>query len=177
MTPHRCCPSRRVGLDVSSGRRNRTFVAWFKARRPTADRSPIRFQSALRESNPPVQLGRLMPCANRPRAQKAEGEGVEPRAPPRSGGRLIARPLSPTAAIARAPCTHGRLDLPYQSASCGGRNRTCVRAVNSRLPVPTQVPPQSKSGRPDLNRRSRAPESRGIPGFPTSCSARAPSGS
>lgn len=26
--------------------------------------------------------------------------------------------------------------------SCGGRNRTCVRAVNSRQPVPAQAPPQ-----------------------------------
>ena len=42
-----------------------TFVAWFKARRPTADRSPITFQSAptmLRTVpgiNPLRQLGRL----------------------------------------------------------------------------------------------------------------------
>ena len=49
--------------------------------------------------------------------------------------------------------------------------------LNRRLPVPTQAPPQSQSGRPDLNRRSRAPEARGIPGFPTSCLWRAPSGS
>lgn len=34
--------------------------------------------------------------------------------------------------------------------SCGGRNRTCVRAVNSRLPVPARVPPQNR------------PESRGL---------------
>src|SRR5208282_391341 len=86
MTPHRF-PSRHYSTGKGSGRRGRTFVFWFKARRPTADRSPIAFQSALRESNPPVQLGRLMPCANRPRAHKAEGEGVEPP-------RLIARPLS-----------------------------------------------------------------------------------
>ena len=26
--------------------------------------------------------------------------------------------------------------------SCGGRNRTCVATINSRLPVPTQDPPQ-----------------------------------
>ena len=34
-----------------------------------------------------------------------------------------------------------------------------------------------KSGRRELNPRSRAPGARGIPGFPTSCSSRAPSGS
>ncbi len=87
MTPHRCCLAKHGSQAASSGRRGRTSVAWFKARGPTASRSPITFQSALRESNPPVQLGRLMPCANRPRAHKAEGEGVEPP-------RLIARPLS-----------------------------------------------------------------------------------
>jgi hypothetical protein len=49
--------------------------------------------------------------------------------------------------------------------------------INNRLPVPTQAPPQSKSGRRDLNPRSRAPDDHrcaavpgGIPGFPTSCS-------
>jgi hypothetical protein len=69
------------------------------------------------------------------------------------------------------------------SVSCGGRNRTCDVTLNRRLPVPTQAPPQSKSGRPDLNRGyrraawvARAPEARGIPGFPTSCWWRAPSG-
>jgi hypothetical protein len=50
---------------TSSGRRTRTFVSWFKARQPTASRSP-------------------------------------------------------------------------NDKSCGGRNRTCDRAVNSRPPVPTQ---------------------------------------
>ena len=103
-----------------------------------------------------------MPCANRPRAHKAEGEGVEP-------SRLIARPLS-----GRLPSPVG---LTFRIASCGGRNRTCVGAINSRLPVPTRVPPQSESGRRDLDPRSRAPEARGIPGFPTSCRLRAPSGS
>jgi hypothetical protein len=102
-----------------------------------------------------------MPCADRPRAHKAEGEGVEPP-------RLIARPLS-----RRMPSPVG---LTFRKG-CGGRNRTCVKAVNSRLPVPARDPPQSKSGRPELNRRSRAPGARGIPGFPTSCSRRAPSGS
>ena len=30
--------------------------------------------------------------------------------------------------------------------SCGGRNRTCVRAVNSRLSVPTRIPQQNRFG-------------------------------
>jgi hypothetical protein len=29
--------------------------------------------------------------------------------------------------------------------SCGGRNRTCVRVINSHLPVPTQTPPHRTS--------------------------------
>ncbi len=81
--------------------------------------------------------------AARPRAHKAEGEGVEPP-------RLIARPLS-----GRLPSPIG---LTFHNSSCGGRNRTCVGAINSRLPVPTRVPPQSRSGRRDLNPRSRAPD-------------------
>ena len=43
-----------------SGRGNRTPIAWFKARKRTVSPSPL-MQSALRESNPPVQLGRLVP--------------------------------------------------------------------------------------------------------------------
>ena len=47
--------------------------------------------------------------------------------------------------------------MTFRFTSCGGRNRTCVGAVNSRLPVPTRVPPQSsQSGRLDLNQRSPA---------------------
>jgi hypothetical protein len=65
------------------------------------------------------------------------------------------------------------------NASCGGRNRTCVGTVNSRLPVPARAPPQCrrmKSARSDLNRRSRAPEARGLPGFPTRRSQERPAG-
>jgi hypothetical protein len=58
---------------------------------------------------------------------------------------------------------------PSVSQGCGGRNRTCDVTLNRRPPVPTRAPPQSKSGRRDLNPRSRAPEARGMPDFPTSC--------
>ncbi len=65
--------------------------------------------------------------AARPKAHiKAEGEGVEP-------SRLIARPASNG-----VPSPVG---LSFRKG-CGGRNRTCVWAVNSRLPVPTRAPPQ-----------------------------------
>ena len=69
----------------------------------------------------------------------------------------------------RSGC-HRQLACPsvFMFTSCGGRNRTCVRAVNSRLPVPARVPPQSftQSGWLDLNQRSRAPEAGGFPDFP-----------
>ena len=114
-----------------------------------------RSKSALRESNPPRQLGRLDASAARPRAHKAEGEGVEP-------SRLIARPLS-----GRLPSPVG---LTFRIARLRWQESNLrMTSVNRRLPVPTQAPPQSKSGRRDLNPRSRAPEARGIPGFPTSC--------
>ncbi len=63
--------------------------------------------------------------AARSRAHAAEGEGVEP-------SRLIARLFSK-----QLPSPIG---LPFR-LSCGGRNRTCVTTINSRLPVPAQDPP------------------------------------
>jgi hypothetical protein len=51
--------------------------------------------------------------------------------------------------------------------SCGGRNRTCEAALNGRLPVPTQAPPQCESGWQDLNLRFQAPRACAIPGFAT----------
>ena len=92
----------------------------FKARQPAVGRSP-NTQSALRESDPPRQLGRLAPL---PLGQghKAAAAGIEP-----ASGRLTAA-------------------FPYQHG-------------NHRI---------NKSGRLDLNQRSRAPEARGFPNFPTS---------
>ena len=40
-------------------------------------------------------------------------------------------------------CIRDRM-TSVRCSSCGGRNRTCVRAVNSRLPVPARVPPQDR---------------------------------
>lgn len=140
-----------------SGRGNRTPIAWFKARRRTISPSPL-VQSALRESNPPVQLGRLVPepigqghVLSRRKERESNPQGSN------------ARPASNALAIA------SWLALPYHQG-CGGRNRTCVRAVNSRLPVPARAPPHRvvQSGRLDLNQRSPAPKAGGIPGFPTS---------
>ena len=74
----------------------------------------------------------------------------------------------------RGGCHHP-LACPSVQTGCGGRNRTCDVTLNRRPPVPTQAPPQSKSGRRDLNPRSRSRDHArvvpgGIPGFPTSCS-------
>ena len=62
------------------------------------------------------------------RGLKAEGEGVEP-------SRLIAHPGS-----GRVPSPIG---LSFRVLSSGGRNRTCVPPVNSRVPVPARAPPES----------------------------------
>ena len=59
---------------------------------------------------------------------KAEGEGIEP-------SRLIARPGS-----GRVPSPIG---LSFRVFSSGGRNRTRVPPVNSRVLVPARTPPQS----------------------------------
>jgi hypothetical protein len=89
------------------------------------------WESALRESNPPVQGGSLAPL---PLGQghvcfiKAEAVGLEPTIPKN-----------------RDTCFRGRpLIQPddFPSSSCGDRNRTRVVTINSRLPVPAQTPPQ-----------------------------------
>ena len=67
--------------------------------------------------------------AARPRAQKAEGEGVEP-------SRLIARPFS-----RRLPSPVG---LPFRS-SCGGRNRTCNRLLNREPPYHWATPQEVRT--------------------------------
>ena len=64
------------------------------------------------------------------RGLQAEGEGVEP-------SRLIARPGS-----GRVPSPIG---LSFRRLSSGGRNRTCVPPVNSRVLVPARTPPESKA--------------------------------
>ena len=118
MTPHRCCPARHSSPTASSGRRGRTSVSWFKARKPTASRSPITFQSALRELNPPRQLGKAGTFAARPRA--------------RQGGRRGSRTLKAHRSAAfGAAAIASWLALPFQGS--GGRNRTCIRLLNRQV--------------------------------------------
>jgi hypothetical protein len=61
---------------LNLGHRRAALVSWFKARQPTVSRSPID-ESALRESNPPNQLGRLEPLPLGQGHVKAEGGRVE----------------------------------------------------------------------------------------------------
>ncbi len=51
------------------------------------------------------------------------------------------------------------------------------RALNRRLPVPTQAPPQCESAQLDLNQRSPVPETGGIARLSHTPNAKAPSGS
>ena len=73
--------------------------------RISTDRNYPASPSALRELNPPVQLGRLVPLPIGQGHVQAEGEGVEP-------SRLIARPLS-----GRLPSPVG---LPFRKAAVAG---------------------------------------------------------
>ena len=45
------------------------------------------------------------------------------------------------ASLPTATIPHRSQSTMPTTSSCGGRNRTCVRAINSRLPVPAQDPP------------------------------------
>ena len=109
-----------------------------------------------RGSKPRISTSRNYPASPEVRAQTSEVRSQ------RSEGSTVA-------------CLFLRFFLALDSGlstrrSCGGRNRTCVGAINSRLPVPARDPPQSsQSAWSDSNRRSRAPEARGFPGFPTRC--------
>mgnify|MGYP000986185865 CR=1 FL=1 len=113
--------------------------------------------SALRESNPPCQVGSLGPL---PLGQgHVHGKRKERESNPQGS--------SPTAFKAAAIASW--LVLPE---GCGGRNRTCDVTLNRRPPVPTQAPPHHANkvrtagiqvGALVLPWRAPAPD------FPTSC--------
>jgi hypothetical protein len=119
---------------------------------PLADPRPI-IESALRELNPPVQLGRLTPSADRPRARKAEGEGVEP-------SRL-------SLDCFRDSC-HRLLACP--SVSVQQAAVTGIEPVSGRLTAACLYQHRlhrNQSGWQDLNLRSQAPRACAMPGFAT----------
>jgi hypothetical protein len=120
---------------------------------PLADPRSTRTQSALRELNPPHQLGRLAPLSL--------GQGHNHK-----GGRRGSRTLKAhrstvfeTAAIAHW------LALPYQAAAAGiepAKGRLIRRGGYQHRPHRNK-----ESGRRDLNPRSQAPRACAIPGFAT----------
>jgi hypothetical protein len=113
----------------------------------------------------------VLPLDDPASGTKVRGAGLEPASPGSKPGSLpLADPrecpagVEPTSPAWKAGTSAAR----PRAQSCGGRNRTCVGVINSHLPVPARVPPHRQSGRLDLNQRSRAPEARGMPDFPTS---------
>ena len=113
----------------------------------------------------------VLPLDDPASVAKVRGAGLEPASPGSKPGSLpLADPRECPAGIEPAlpAWKAGTFAARPRAQSCGGRNRTCAQAVNSRLPVPARVPPQNQSARLESNQRSRAPEARGIPDFPTS---------
>jgi hypothetical protein len=117
--------ARKFGEEESNLRRLRPRLR-LGARARETHTSPSPNKSALRESNPPRQLGRLAPLPI------GQGHGRRKEGESNSQGSSLDR--------FRGGC-HRQLACP--STSCGVRNRTCDGAVNSRLPVPARAPPQS----------------------------------
>ena len=137
----------RVGLEPTRGCLTNTCSA---AELPTRS-------SALWESNPPVQLGRLTPW---PIGQghmflfKAEAVGLEPT----TG-------VSPAPAFEAGSSSSWMTSMSGQAA-VAGLEPAFVSLTASRLTIgPHRNSWQSAWS--DLNRRSRAPEARGFPDFPT----------
>lgn len=147
-----------------SGRGSRTPIAWFKARKRTVGPSPL-VQSALRESNPPVQLGRLVPepigqghVSSRRKERESNPQGREAR--PGSSG--VPSPIGLPfhcikAAAAGIEPASGRLTVafPYQhrthrivSFSQDGRIRTgdLVRPRHAEYQAFPRPEPRAPSG-------------------------------
>lgn len=117
------------GILFSSGRWTRTTTAWFKARRPAVSRSPNIVK---------------VPCESRTRVPSLEGWR-----PCRSAKSTCERkeresnPQGSSLDCFRDSCRRPSACPSVPAISCGGRNRTCVWALNRRLPVPAPAPPQT----------------------------------
>jgi hypothetical protein len=87
----------------------------------------------------------VLPLDDPASMSKVRGAGLEPASPGSKPGSLpLADPRECPAGIEPAlpGWKPGTSAARPRAQSCGGRNRTCVGAVNSRLPVPARVPPQ-----------------------------------
>ena len=92
-----------------------------------------------------VQSASVLPLDDPASISKVRGAGLEPASPGSKPGSLpLADPRECPAGIepASPAWKAGTFAARPRAQSCGGRNRTCVGAVNSRLPVPARVPPQ-----------------------------------
>ena len=128
----------------------------FKATDFYQQKLPRNAKSALRESNPPVQVGSLAPLP------LGQGHVLF-----HQGGSRGTRTHN---GDHTRTCFRGRLLIrpdDFPQAAVAGFEPACVSLTGSCLTVgPHRMVKQS--GRSDLNRRSRAPEARGFPNFPTS---------
>jgi hypothetical protein len=87
----------------------------------------------------------VLPLDDPASVSKVRGAGLEPASPGSKPGSLpLADPRECPAGIEPAlpAWKAGTFAARPRAQSCGGRNRTCVGAINSRLPVPARVPPQ-----------------------------------
>jgi hypothetical protein len=140
-------------------------------------------QSAWRESNPPIHLGKVVPgplghrrigntnskggrsrtlCVRVGTALLSQEHALDGQ---RKGQDSNLQGLAPRPASNRVPSC--QLACPSVS-SCPGRGRTCNRLVNNQPHHRCATGQKDESGWPDLNRRSPAPQAGGLPGFPTS---------
>ena len=138
-------------LSRSSGRRIRTSIAWFKARQPAVSRSPSHDRKCPAGVEPASPAWKAGASAARPRARHSRRKERE------------SNPQGSSLDRFRDGC-HRQLACPSVSLRAAAAGiEPASRRLTGRLPVPARAPPQSiESGRPDLNRRSPAPEAGGL---------------
>ena len=140
----------------SCGGWNRTNIRAFRAPRPTVERPRrscfassggrnrtygllVQSQASLPTATTP-EYSRV-PCGSRTRLASLVGWNLCRSAKDTSaeGVRVELTRRARRSTAFEAAAIARWLALPF---SCGGRNRTCVTTINSRLPVPAQDPPQ-----------------------------------
>jgi hypothetical protein len=117
-----------------SGRRGRTFIAWFKARQPTVSRSP-RAPCGSRTHLAGLVDQRLCRSAKGTRSGRRGNRGL--RRTRQAHRSAVSPAVFGTAAIA------SWLALPF--SSCGGRNRTCNRLLNREPPYHSATPQEVRT--------------------------------